>query len=947
MKGAIVINIKNKNGISLTVLAISIIVIVILSSVIVIQVSNSLGGATKTTFSETILLVEDQVKVYYSLNGSFPTMSMTEKMNIDELLSYSNLSDDRKSLLRQELIKYGDYNMEGNVGEYYIVDLDKLDIENSKLGKTQEGKNDVFFVCYPTMNVYYLKGIEVEQEVFFSVTSEFERITNTNVTKDTSVTTYKKVNGIAIEADNKIWSNRLGLKIEANVESTEELYFKISGVDEIKKAKTVVGENRLIINNLEDIKKYIDITDAQILSFNNYNGDGTRNIEVIKRVNGADVSKILVDYCKYDYVSPVMASEITVRSDEDENTCLFEISDGNGSGIRTVKYEYLTVFDDNADIVSYYNDVEDYEISYLKSSGKEIKVSSSGKAQVRIPKNVNSIQIYIEDNASNWTKTIQNVRNKIAVQIIPDKITKSDLNFSIAINSLENISEIKSYISIDGTNYTNEKSYSMASNTKTTFEVAYDNLEIEDNIYVKVIAKSVNNVVETVIKKLTTLDSSVNKIAKPILQEGMTPIKFTSTGKVVTTTTDDSQWYNYEENKWANAITKDGSYWVWIPRFEYKITYYTDDTKTTKSSNITLYGDIDVKFILKNQVEVDEGYTYIHPAFRDGSKTNYMNGEWGKEIQGFWVAKYVAGFQASTTNAQDATVIANKNDEIIYSDKNYTSFNSSYTKNALSQNLNELPKMSYPVFKPLTYAYNNISIDDSYILSKEIANANSFYGLNSSKIDSHMMKSSEWGAVAYLTFSKYGRNGEKVTINSKSLNNLNEKNIYGVTGYENDTADGVLASSTGNKTGVFDLSGCVWERVSSYISNGNESISTYGKAFAKADANENGYKTLSTKYVTVYPYDSTNDTNEGNKQRYNSLKTSNYIYGDAIYETSTSGVNTNSWNGGFSMYVAASKTFVTYGGYYGDGEKASIFSYHHTGGMPLSDSGFRAVLIPL
>ena len=29
-------------------------------------------------------------------------------------------------------------------------------------------------------------------------------------------------------------------------------------------------------------------------------------------------------------------------------------------------------------------------------------------------------------------------------------------------------------------------------------------------------------------------------------------------------------------------------------------------------------------------------------------------------------------------------------------------------------------------------------------------------------LNSHMLKNSEWGAVAYLTESKYGRNGEEV-----------------------------------------------------------------------------------------------------------------------------------------------------------------------------------------
>ena len=92
-------------------------------------------------------------------------------------------------------------------------------------------------------------------------------------------------------------------------------------------------------------------------------------------------------------------------------------------------------------------------------------------------------------------------------------------------------------------------------------------------------------------------------VNKPKLLEGMTPIKFTEAtqtaeGQTITTNEDDENWYNYTSKKWANAKTKDGSMWVWIPRFAYKITYYTDDTKQTISNTKTSYGSIDVVFLI-------------------------------------------------------------------------------------------------------------------------------------------------------------------------------------------------------------------------------------------------------------------------------------------------------------------------------------------------------------
>ena len=43
----------------------------------------------------------------------------------------------------------------------------------------------------------------------------------------------------------------------------------------------------------------------------------------------------------------------------------------------------------------------------------------------------------------------------------------------------------------------------------------------------------------------------------------------TAKGEIITEESenfDESLWYSYENRKWANAQTEDGSLWVWIPR---------------------------------------------------------------------------------------------------------------------------------------------------------------------------------------------------------------------------------------------------------------------------------------------------------------------------------------------------------------------------------------------
>ncbi len=265
------------------------------------------------------------------------------------------------------------------------------------------------------------------------------------------------------------------------------------------------------------------------------------------------------------------------------------------------------------------------------------------------------------------------------------------------------------------------------------------------------------------------------KVNSPELMEGMTAIYWDEEGieHELTESSSEEEWNNWYDytgeqgtNKWANAVTKDESgnitgYFVWIPRYAYKI-----EDKLFENSESGQGGTISIKFLQGTSDKDSEGvqigreFKYsgnsmtdyvVHPAFTDGTSNNFKNGEWDKEVSGFWVAKYEAGYQANTITDTDGTLsttISNSGEEVKYSDLKYTSYNDSYTTNSLGQDLSSTgysnQSLSYPVFKPLTYSYNNIAIGDSYVLSKAIDTANGFYGLDSSVTDSHMMKNSEW-----------------------------------------------------------------------------------------------------------------------------------------------------------------------------------------------------------
>lgn len=71
--------------------------------------------------------------------------------------------------------------------------------------------------------------------------------------------------------------------------------------------------------------------------------------------------------------------------------------------------------------------------------------------------------------------------------------------------------------------------------------------------------------------------NNIKKVNSPQLMEGMTGIYWDENGTETEVNVDNQdKWYDYSKQEWANAVTKDSSgnitgYWVWIPRYAYKI----------------------------------------------------------------------------------------------------------------------------------------------------------------------------------------------------------------------------------------------------------------------------------------------------------------------------------------------------------------------------------------
>ncbi len=497
--------------------------------------------------------------------------------------------------------------------------------------------------------------------------------------------------------------------------------------------------------------------------------------------------------------------------------------------------------------------------------------------------------------------------------------------------------------------------------------------------------------------------------------DGMTPIKFTEPtdsqmGSVEETDWDDNTWYDYSQSKWANTKSADGSMWVWIPRYAYKITYTNPEDKSQG-------GTIDVKFLegtsdnyyengelktAKRQTSTDETVDttsdyYVHPAFTNETNINFANGGWDSELTGMYVAKFEAGFPEGNNNTTSVKSSQNYTitDAWVRGIETGSTDSTQPARNWLDGIYGETEtKISYPVFQPLTYSMNYIVENDAYNICKVMNESGNIYGFTTSSSDTHLMKSSEWGMISYLSYSNYGTKGQEIAINNANLNSGGQQrtvttgkngvdSVYAITGMTDGTIDGeetvvkieeirtlsgniptatgsiyawnqqggVVASSTRNITGVYDMAGGLWERTASYIANGHQNLSAYGASVAY---NGNVLKTTSTKYTMVYPHDNTvdNNTKEDTTENREAASNANYIkntniYGDGIREISTNGTGTTSWKDDYSYFAGLDGPIVTRGGHFWYSSHTGRFYFDRDNGYSHFYSTFRPVVIPI
>lgn len=359
----------NKEGISLAVLAITIVVSIILLSALTVNLNSNIKKSKISKFVYDISNIEDALNSYYILKNELPKNS--EELDINGLKAYQTDEE-----LYNEITKNNDTK-----NTFYFLNLDEIGVENTSYIKENK---DQYVFSYPNFNVYYLKGEKIGNIKYFSITDKIDEkiLKNNDNSVDNSVISVNKGDGLKVVYDGSNWKNKLQITTEYNSTSYK---LNISVVD-----VNNVTKNFLKTNGEKNFENATDI-DSSLA-----NVDIKKIIFELKNSNNEIISSETINTSNYDPLSPSISNADTNGTYEDMNTISFDLKDEGKSGLKEVRYEYIG------------SDYVKKDLEYMKTKAKSMDVSeiTNGRISIKVPKDINTVEVVVIDNAGNCSSPV-------------------------------------------------------------------------------------------------------------------------------------------------------------------------------------------------------------------------------------------------------------------------------------------------------------------------------------------------------------------------------------------------------------------------------------------------------------------------------------------------------------------------------------------------------------
>ena len=494
----------------------------------------------------------------------------------------------------------------------------------------------------------------------------------------------------------------------------------------------------------------------------------------------------------------------------------------------------------------------------------------------------------------------------------------------------------------------------------------------------------------------------------PELATNMIPVTYNGTTWVKADSTNaNDAWYNYDNKVWANAVTVTSAnrqtyldatagtpismddintMWVWIPSFSATMGY------------------VDCSTVVEQSVEKYPMCYDVSVTPDDQAKMAAFLGQMGVEDTDTVVADLVAGETVNVQGADiDLAVVVNYwNSYVVQQDPTATPMNPTYefnsTKSGNRQSFDiKFTRTSETSHDAFTFGSETLSgfwmakfepshptlseqtdydllgctndtcenakaieilpnktplrrnnVSNMFYAGRSLEQSENNYGLVSNEIDTHMMKNNEWGAVAYLTYSEFGRCTDDYVCTDIGINNEGTtddwdtiKTGYGApagsaVGVENgayNTALGMDASTTGNIYGVYDMSGGSFEYVMGVYTDGNKLWSGHSTDYNSGFNGCVGVDCASEKKDGLAFPDS----------KYHNVYTTSDAYKSSGLQHAMT--ETNGWYNDGVAFVSSGSPWVGRGGVFSSGGVAGVFTAGSNYGVGYENDSFRPVLV--
>mgnify|MGYP005777202857 CR=1 FL=1 len=329
---------KSKHGISLVSLMTALLIMILIITTATISMKQVYQNISKEMFASELESLQLAVHSYYTVHEQYPITS-------------ENYILDLSVLSTQSLTQFQDEAIENNQIILSKIDYAKAGYTELKYGKGNSEK-DYYALSITTGKVYYLEGLEIDGEKYYTLTEQVEKWAKNTVNETDEM--------IVFVPDETDWTNQdVSVKIKIPQKYTDIMVMEYATYEQVE------GEYVYLVKKSSNGTIKVSYQ------------DGKKNCETSYEIKNIDKIKPTLTVSEHITLSDAYNAEIFGYYTIEE---LYD----HDSGIKCVKYDY--------------GKIEENISSYFSNHGTDITGN-----KIPIVRGNEYITVYVEDNASNMT----------------------------------------------------------------------------------------------------------------------------------------------------------------------------------------------------------------------------------------------------------------------------------------------------------------------------------------------------------------------------------------------------------------------------------------------------------------------------------------------------------------------------------------------------------------